>query len=298
MDVSEANFNIDYDGEDFTIDLNGTNLLGHTWKPEGTPRFVYIFVHGLGAFVTFKKDFFYIILEQGGVVFGCDHLGHGRSDGPRVSCTMDEIVEENVRVVNLAHEKYPDLPIVIHGHSMGGCATILTIMKRWEEIKGKVTLAILEAPWISKCPQRELGRFERFGINLLHKIWPTKELPAGVALFSPDLHPGWVELCDKSPLYSHTLTPRLYLSVEEAHAFVRENIDRWPAELPLLFIQGANDALVDPQGNDEWIKALQAREGLDITYKLYDDVPHVPLKCPKRKEIIEDILKFLNDHLH
>ena len=297
MDVSEANFNLDYDGEDFTIDLNGTKLLGQTWKPAGTPRFVYIFVHGLGAFVTFKKDFFYIILEQGGVVFGCDHLGHGRSDGPRVSCTIDELVEENVRVINLAHEKYPDLPIILHGHSMGGCASIMTVFKRWDDIKGKVSAVIAEAPWISKCPQRELGRFERVGINMLAKIWPTKQLPAGVDLFSPDLDQKWVKLCNESPLYSHTLTPRLYLSIEAAHAFIHQSHHLWPAELPLLFIHGGNDALVDPKDNDKWIKTVMERDGLDVTYKFYEDVPHVPLKCPRRKEIITDILKFINDHV-
>ena len=298
MELSEANFNNDYDGEDFTLEVAGTKLLGQMWRPEGSPRFVYIFAHGLGAYVTFKKDFFYVILQQGGVVFGCDHIGHGRSAGARISCTMDEVVEENILEINLARERYPDLPIILHGHSMGGCASILTVLKRYDDIKDKVAGVIAEAPWISKCPQRQLNGIERIGINILLKIWPTFRLSAGVDLFSPDLDQKWVKLCDESPYYSHKLTPRLYMSVEAAQQFIHENPQLWPKELPLLFLQGDQDRLVDPIDNDKWIKSVLEREGMEVTYKLYENCPHVMLKCPKRKEVITDMLEFINKRIH
>jgi acylglycerol lipase len=151
VDISDAKWDLDYDGEDFTIKLStGEELLGQTWKPEGDPKFIYLFMHGLGAFLTFKKDFFYVILENKGVVFGSDHLGHGRSPGPRVSCTADELADEVVQLCRLARERYPNLPIILHGHSMGGMAVIFTMLKRYEELRPlKITGVIAEAPWLS-----------------------------------------------------------------------------------------------------------------------------------------------------
>ena len=164
---------------------------------------------------------------------------------------------------------------------MGGMAAIMTILKKYEEIKGKITAVITEAPWISKCPQRELSTIERFGINILQRVWGTFKVSAGVEMYSPDLDQNWVKMCDESPYYCKSLTPRLYLSVEEAHEFVHANADLWPQELPLLFLQGEVDALVDAKGNEKWIQAVLAGEGMKVTYKLYPDVPHVTLKCPK-----------------
>jgi acylglycerol lipase len=121
VELEDAHFDLAYDGEDFTVELRpGVDLLGQTWKPEGVPRFVYCFCHGLGAFLTFKKDFFYLVLERQGVVFACDHLGHGRSPGTRTYLSLDELITEAVKVLQLAHERYPSLPVILHGHSMGG----------------------------------------------------------------------------------------------------------------------------------------------------------------------------------
>ena len=125
VEYEEVEWDIKYDGDDFNVPLNSVHLMGQIWKPEGEPKFVYVFVHGLAVFITFKKDFFKIIQNMKGVAFACDHLGHGRSPGARVSCKIDEVVEETKQVIMLAHKRYPNLPILLHGHSMGG----LTVLK-------------------------------------------------------------------------------------------------------------------------------------------------------------------------
>jgi acylglycerol lipase len=189
VELSDAKFDIDYDGEDFTIDLTPTiKLLGQTWRPSTSPRFVYIFAHGLGAFVPFKKDFFYVILDLGGVVFGCDHLGHGRSPGARTVLTVEDLTTETVKVAELAHERYPSLPIVLHGHSMGGLTVISTVVYKIEQIRGlNIRGIIAEAPWLTPCPSRSVGPISRALLRGLRWAVPNFAVPAGVPLFSDDL---------------------------------------------------------------------------------------------------------------
>lgn len=299
MELKDANYDIEYDGEPFSITVSDTTLNGNYWKPEGTPEFIYVFVHGLGAFITFKKDFFRLITAKNGVVFACDHLGHGTSEGKRASCTVEEVIDETIQVIKLAKEKYPTLPIVMHGHSFGGLCIIETFLMAYDEIKDfNIKCAIAEAPWISQCPQRQINGFERFGIKFLKAIAPNAQIDPGISLFSNDLDQRWVEIVDNSPLYAKKVTPRLLFSVEEAQQKVREKVTEWPTEVPLLFCQGTDDPLVDAKESDEWVKVLQDQDDVDVTYKLYEKGSHVLLKCPLRPVIVKDILDFIDAHIH
>ncbi|KAH0795083.1 Clan SC, family S33, methylesterase-like serine peptidase [Histomonas meleagridis] len=298
MELADAKFDLSYDdGEDFDITLdNGSVLKGCTWKPSGEPTFIYVFVHGLGVCVTFKKDFFPFILERGGVVFGCDHYGHGRSSGSPVSGTIDLMAEETVKVIQLAHSRYPNLPLIIHGHSMGGLCTIYTILTRYNEIKDIVKCAIAEAPWISPCPQRQLGTIERYGFKALNWAFPTMQISTGANPYSADMDQRFVTMAKASPLIYETITPQLYFSVEEKQAFIHEHPELWPAELPLFFVQGEADSMVDAKTSDKWVQKVLARDGMNVKYKLYPKGEHVMLKTPHRPEVARDLLEFIDEH--
>lgn len=63
-----------------------------------------MFIHGLGGFLTLNKDFYPIITKHGCVVYACDHIGCGKSPGARTSCTVDEILEETIKIISLSKE--------------------------------------------------------------------------------------------------------------------------------------------------------------------------------------------------
>jgi acylglycerol lipase len=299
VELADAKFDIEYDGEDFTVNLtDDIVLLGQTWKPEGEPRFVYIFVHGLGAFMPFKKDFFYVVLERQGVVFACDHLGHGRSPGTRTALTVDDLVNETAKVVHLAHDRYPALPIILHGHSMGGLGVILTSYRLAADLQAaNLKGVIAECPWLSECPSRPVGWFEFQAIKALSWIAPSLQFPAGAPLFSPDLDQTWVRMCSESPAYSTTVTPKLVVSVVEAQTFIHSNPGTWPADLPLLFLQGSIDPLVDPVRNGQWADAVAAREDTKAVHKKYENGTHVLLKCACRGDVVRDIFAFIDQSI-
>lgn len=300
MHCHEAEFTLEYDGEPFSVNVSGYDLVGQIWKPEGAPRYIYIFIHGLGCFVTFKRDFYPVITKHGGVVYACDHVGCGKSPGARTSCTVDEILEETIKIIELAKKSYPDLPVVIHGHSMGGLSAIMLGLTKSEELGDNVKCVISEAPWTSKCPQRDPGTIEHAGIRLLSWVLPTFLVPANVELFTPDLDKRFVDLVDNSPLYSHGLTARLFLNVEDCQKYAEENKLKWPAKLPLLYQQGTSDNLVDPVLNDKWIQPLlenKEKLNLDVSYKSYENGPHILLKSPLRPQVAQDILDFIDQHI-
>ncbi|KAK8891399.1 hypothetical protein M9Y10_028607 [Tritrichomonas musculus] len=299
VEYEEVEWDIKYDGEDFNVPLDSVHLMGQIWKPEGDPKFVYVFVHGLAVFITFKKDFFKIIQDMKGVAFACDHLGHGRSPGAKVSCKIDEIIEETKQVILLAHKRYPDLPILLHGHSMGGLTVLKLAMTNQDFVRQYLCGIIAEAPWISRCPQREPGCCTVCCLRCFDKCCcSNSQFDGGVSHFSSDLAPEWVQKMKESPYMGKTITPRLYVSVRDSIKFVRENQSEFPRDVPLLFLQGMNDDLVEGKESEVWINQLiSINDTHKITYKSFPEGPHVMLKTKIRAHVIKEMMNFMQTYI-
>ena len=68
--------------------------------------------------------------KRGLLCFGHDHVGHGQSEGERVQVgDMAEYVDPVITHCKAMTDKYPNTPLFIVGHSMGGLITLLTILK-------------------------------------------------------------------------------------------------------------------------------------------------------------------------
>ena len=149
--------------------LDGVELVGCQWIPKDIPvRYVVIFFHGLGAFLSINRSFFPAIIKDGGAIFGTDHLGHGRSPGDRGNNTSEMLHHELSLLLSRANVLYPDIPVFVYGHSMGGVAIlsyVLTHPREAEWIEGVIT----EAPWINtnegiakSFVHTIIGKFGRF----------------------------------------------------------------------------------------------------------------------------------------
>ena len=301
MNCSEVNWNLDYDGDDFEVKVGDWTLKGQSWtKNVENPKFIYVFVHGLTATIVFKKDIYPVINGAGGVVFACDHVGHGRSPGAPVSCMISENVEETKQVIQIAQQRFPDLPVILHGHSMGGL-TVLSLALRYPDfVSTNVKAIIAEAPWISPCPQRVPGCCLMALTRVASKIpvLSTLGVPSGVNFFTDDEDPTWRDLTQHFKYNYSVLTPRLYVSVVDEIAYVRSNVNRFPKDVFLLFIQGKKDDLVDPEMNEAWIQKLLSYEDYSrVFYKKFEDAPHVILKTKDRSDCLHSMLSFIQNAL-
>lgn len=302
MELEDAVFTLEYDGEDFTIPLhdNSFMLRGCEWRPEGSqpPDFVVIYVHGLGSFLTTKHDVANIIVANGGVFMGCDHLGCGRSPGFRSSCTIEEICQETEHVIQKAKESFPDIPIFLFGHSMGALASLRLIFEQSSFVSQNLRGVIIEAPWISNSKVRPITFLQSIGIMLAAKFTPLTIFSTGDEQYSSDLRPDFVEKVLKSPLFSPFTTPRLLDSALRSITFVRKSYNDWPADLPVLFLQGGADTHVDPVANEAWFKDVQESMKDLVDYKIYPKASHHLFKGLYRGEVLQDVLKFIANHKH
>lgn len=70
--------------------------------------------------------------------------------------------------------------------------------------------------------------------------------------------------------------------------------------LPLLYLQGTGDNMVDHKLNIEWINELVSKKeelNIDVVLKVYENAPHYILKSRSRAEASKDIFEFINQHI-
>ncbi len=94
--------------------------------PDAAPRAIVQIIHGIAEYIDRYDEFMSFLADNGIIAVGTDHLGHGKSIESEEQTgffAYDNGWDYAVRdeeVLRLAmHENYPELPIIVFGHSMG-----------------------------------------------------------------------------------------------------------------------------------------------------------------------------------
>jgi alpha-beta hydrolase superfamily lysophospholipase len=294
-DPAADEIHFDYDGENFTVRLQDGDVVGCQWLPPSGPvRFVLIFVHGLGAFVTINRTYFGSLITAGGAVMGTDHYGHGRSPGERGLTSSELLLEEIELIVNRANILFPEVPLFMYGHSMGGVAALAYVMS--SPLAAKLEGIIIECPWLNDNEATSaslgfnlLGRFGRF-------IFPNTAFGTGSGWGDTHYSKEFREEYEKSSLPHDYITPKLYASVFEFRKITCQ-FERWPPHLSLLFMQGAKDTSVGVEKNMEWAEELRNKYPDKVRLILHKDGEHAVLRNECGACVLREIEHFVTSCL-
>src|SRR3989442_714339 len=160
--------------------------------------------------------------QAGAAVVGPDHQGHGTSEGERVVSEDFEDVIPDLHTVTLrASEKYPHLPVVLIGHSMGGM-----IAARYGHRYGNELAAIVLSGPMVGAPAL---------LEQLLSLDPIPDLPLDPNALSRDASVG--EAYASDPLVWHGSFKRPMLAAMKREL---DTIDAGPSygDIPLLWIHG------------------------------------------------------------
>ena len=125
-----------------------TQLHGMLWEPEGVAvRAVLQICHGVAEHIARYDGFARALNEQGIVVAGHDHLGHGKSlpeGGTPVyfgeGNTWNTVVDDIYILHQRLKQRYPDVPLCIMGHSMGSFLTRTYLIRYPGTVKAAVIM--------------------------------------------------------------------------------------------------------------------------------------------------------------
>jgi alpha-beta hydrolase superfamily lysophospholipase len=213
---------------------------------------------------------------------GYDRQGFGRSEGRRgYAKNYKEYIDELARLLVACEHRYPDLPVFLYGHSMGGHLLLRYLIRRHPNISG----AVVSAPHIrlSFTPSPFLVGLGK----LMRNVYPTftQDSPLDTNLLSrnPEVKPKY----DADPLVHAKLTSRTGIDILENAAA----LDAYTGELqvPVLMMHGAEDGLTSPEGT----KDFAARNPANLTLKIWSELYHELHFEPEREQVFSYVLEWL-----
>jgi lysophospholipase len=267
--------------------LDGTPLKGRFWTSE-RPRAVLMIAHGLGEHAGSYQRLAEEIAPTLSIdVLGVDFRGSGRSSGKRgVVGNYSELSTDLAAASEWIVRERPGLPKFLFGHSNGGLVALKTILDRDLGLNG----LIVSNPSIKLLAVVPI--WKRLVGEVLLRVAPGITLSTGLSNEQLTRDPIVMAQIADDPLRHSRISPPLYFGMKSAGPLVLSRAGE--IHLPILFIVGDSDPIVDPAINRVLFEKLGS---FDKTLKLYDEMRHEPLNEVGRDRVVADIEKWLSDRL-
>lgn len=278
-------------------------------EPEGEPKAVFQIVHGMQEHKERYLPFMRFMARHGYFCIAHDHRGHGKSvrDPADLGYFYDEtgeaISEDVQTVLQSVRIRFPHLPVILFGHSMGSLVVRKFLKKYDGELDGLVVCgAVYENPGAKpgKIVVRALGL--PFGDKRISK------LVAGMVDGSFDkgiegtgknrwlsVNEENVKAFNEDPLCGFPFTLNGYRNLLQLviDVYSKEGWKLQKPDLPILFVGGEEDPVIG--GKEHFEKTMQSLRDMGYTRiegKLYPHMRHEILNESNRHEVYDDILRF------
>ena len=225
-------------------------------------------------------------------VFAHDHLGHGRTTGDRVQTCVDFVSDYvDPVIVHAKHwrEEFPDVPLFVLGHSMGGLISLKAVLAEPELFAG----AVLMAPLVEADPSLA-SPMSVFLAKWLSFILPGLQVP-GVKKSLVTRNTAEVERCAADELnWSGGLKIKNgWSGLKALDAFTAKMSE---IKVPIFIQQGTEDKIVRPEGARKLFEGIGST---DKTLKEYPDAYHnMFIEVEEvRDEVIKDEVEWLKKQL-
>ncbi|MGC4107418.1 MAG: alpha/beta hydrolase [Thermomicrobiales bacterium] len=265
---------------------SGTIVATATWIPDN-PKAAFVFSHGHAEHSGRYALLVNTMVSQGFAVATLDHRGHGRSGGTRaLAMRFDDYVDDLGTVVMRMKDAFPDLPLVLFGHSMGGLIAI-----RYAEAHPEtVDFLITSGPAL--IVDEGTSPVVRKAGEVIARVLPMAPVPRSDGnVLSVDEAIGVGFDADHRTHHGET---RMRTAVELIHAGedARTRLSR--LTMPLLAMHGAADELTSPRGTELLYKGATTA---DRTIVLWPGMRHEILNEPGRSEVIRFIIDWISPRL-
>ncbi len=289
---------------------DGANLIGYKWHLD-EPKALVVIVHGMAEHSARYDRFANALNENGYAVMAVDLRGHGKSvtDGKIGFFTPKDgwktVVDDINILVESMKSSYPNLPVILFGHSMGSIFARMFMMDFGESIDA----CVLSGVTINKKGLRDVAPFITNVISLFGADKPSKLLnDMSFGEFNKQFEPSrtpfdWLsrdeEEVDKyinDDLCGFACSPKLFNDVSKTilYTLKQENVNRIPKTLNTLIVSGEKDPAGSNGYDANFLHESYMEAGVPSQLKIYSDARHELLNETNREEVTADIISFLD----
>jgi len=272
--------------------------------------------HGMCEYFERYNWFCEFLCDNGVVVCGNDHLGHGNSAKTPADLGFFAekdgwkfLPEDVFTLTELVKKQYPDLPVFLLGHSMGSFIARAYLNAHGDELAGAIICGTS-----GKNPLSAIGKLITKLIAAFKGKRYRSEFVKGLSFSGyndrcPEKRTvnDWLTkdttIVDKyciDPFCAYTFTVSAYYDLMKILDSVNipKGVESVPQDLPIFLISGAEDPVgAYGKGPAEALSLFESAGCTRVSVKLYDGDRHELLNELDRKAVARDILDFIQGRI-
>jgi alpha-beta hydrolase superfamily lysophospholipase len=260
-------------------------LFVQEWSPEKKPKALILYVHGLGSH-SGRLDHWaerFVNKQIGFIAY--DQRGHGKSDGKRGHPTKIKYLIDDVKsMVEILRKEFPDVPLVLYGHSMGGTIAINYVISATQTVDALITTS----PWLKLAKPPSAGLIKI--LKPLLMIAPGINISNGLDAKDISRDEEEVKKYADDPLVHDKICIGLFNSTYEAGFNALRNV--YKINCPFLIMHGTGDKITSAKASEEYVMNTSDRTRL----KLWEDSYHELHHEPQREEVFNYIVDWLKQN--
>lgn len=247
---------------EFNFEIFDTTIKGNTFTPPEI-KAVVVLLHGFGEHSgRYTENVIPMLVKAGLAVVSYDNIGHGSSGGKRGHCPSYEALLDILDVIiNKGSEQFPELPMFLYGHSMGGNLVLNYVLRRESTIHGIVATS----PYLRLAFQPPRWKMI-IGKLLLHAV-PSITMPSGLDPMGISSVPEEVEKYKADPLVHDKVSPMFSFPIMDAGEWAIANAK--DLNINALLVHGTADQIIDYHGTEAF-----HQNSNKTTLKLFDGGYH------------------------
>lgn len=289
------------------------------WVPEVEPKAILQITHGMAEYIDRYEKFASFLTDQGILVVGDDHLGHGHT------VTLNEgkygyickkhsdtvMVRDEHRLKKTIEKEYPGIPYFILGHSMGSFILRNYLCRYGSGIKGAIIMGTGMQPKGLLVVSRALAGIIGLCFGEEHESKFIDSLAFGTynkKISKPETQSAWLtkdvaiqEKYINDPWCGFTFTVNgfktLFKLIYNLHD--KSNLEQMPKNLPILITSGEEDPVGD-YGKavigvyESYVKDLKMT---NVSLKMYPTCRHEILNETDCEIVYKDILEWIEQQI-
>ena len=290
---------------------DGRKILVDYWPVEGKATAIIHILHGLGAHPARYHRFAMECTRHGYAIVAHNHRGHGEN------CPVDELghfadrdgwdlVMSDISLVQAeARRRYPDLPLVLFGHSMGSFIAQDFLMRNPQSAAALILSGsslpsrrqLLPGHWIARFLAWSPGPRQRSALlnGMTFAAYNKRFAPNRTAFDWLSRDESEVDKYIADPLCGADSSNRLWADLTGALLRIRKrrSIARIPAQIPVLITGGEKDPVGGARAMTRLAAAYRDTGHSNVTLKVYADGRHEMLNELNRDEFTADVLSWI-----
>lgn len=285
------------------------------YAPQENPKGIIQICHGMCEHIERYDDFARFLCQNGYIVCGHDHLGHGKTapNDNALGFFADNngwriLVDDTYKLTRIIKKIYPTMPIFLLGHSMGSFISRLCVSYYTYSVNGLILSgtggpipAIKGAIMFADAQIKLKGKMYRSAIidkmafGDFNKNYQSVKTQKDWISRDNDIVNKYINDPKCSFLFTASAFKDLFTLIANANSTA--TYERTAKSLPIYMFSGDDDPVGNyGKGVTKVYENYKKFKAKDIELKLYPKGRHEMLNEINRNEVYSDILNWLENH--